>query len=402
MPALLAGRQDRLVAVRDRASVIVGTTAPCRAAAQLVFLLALSVSLWRLTLPNVLTGAGGYDDGVYMAAAARLVQGHLPYRDFTFLHPPGLPVLMSPVAALGELIGARHAFAAARVLTAVVGAANAALIGYALRSRGPGAVLVAGLAFAVFPLAVSGSGTLTLEPYVLLFALIGTCLLLSTRQRASGTRLVWAGAAFGFACSVKLSGALVVLAAGLVCLVFARRALPRLAVGFGMGLGLTCLPFLAAAPAAFVHDVVLVQLRRGIEARYALPVADRLLDILGLRATSNPDPRWALTTLAVLVALIVVGVALNRGRLLPVEWFALSASALTAAAVLRAPQFYTYYGYYPSAFACMVLGVLCATYGRFTLEHVLAHSRPGTIVLRSAAYAALAGSVLLILPVTTR
>ena len=48
---------------------------------------------YQFSLPLVLFGihgytGNGYDDGVYLGAATRLVHGVLPYRDFDFVQPP--------------------------------------------------------------------------------------------------------------------------------------------------------------------------------------------------------------------------------------------------------------------------------------------------------------------------
>src|ERR1035441_2608827 len=64
---------------------------------------ALAICLYQLTLPSVLFGihgfsGNGYDDGVYLGAAVRLVNGAIPYRDFVFLQPPGSVLLFSPIA----------------------------------------------------------------------------------------------------------------------------------------------------------------------------------------------------------------------------------------------------------------------------------------------------------------
>ena len=95
-----------------------------------------------------LTGAGGpngapssYDDGVYFSASALLVRGLLPYRDFVFVHPPGIAYFLAIVSWIGN---AAHGFAAARILATLVGAANIALAGFiALRAAGPIAGVVA-------------------------------------------------------------------------------------------------------------------------------------------------------------------------------------------------------------------------------------------------------------------
>ena len=57
----------------------------------------------------------------------RLVHGVLPYRDFDFVQPPGITIVMGPVALLGRVIGTRDAMAVARCLTALVTGLNAGL-----------------------------------------------------------------------------------------------------------------------------------------------------------------------------------------------------------------------------------------------------------------------------------
>ncbi|HEY5979840.1 MAG TPA: hypothetical protein VIT41_09410 [Microlunatus sp.] len=80
-----------------------GTGSPARAALP-VFVVVLVVALLNRLLP-VLRGAGlsdvlGYDDAVYYhAGAVGLVHGRVPYQDFLFLHPPGVPLALAPVAA---------------------------------------------------------------------------------------------------------------------------------------------------------------------------------------------------------------------------------------------------------------------------------------------------------------
>ncbi len=71
-----------------------------------------------------LTGAGGpsgaatgYDDGVYFSASALLLRGVLPYRDFVFVHPPGILHFLSLVSWLPD---PATGFVAARVLAAIV------------------------------------------------------------------------------------------------------------------------------------------------------------------------------------------------------------------------------------------------------------------------------------------
>src|SRR5207253_1561347 len=93
-------------------------------------LLAIALGSYTLALPRGLTGVhgllnrNGYDDGVYLGTALRLVHGHLPYRDYAFVHPPGITLLMTPIALLGRVIGSRDALAIARIVTVLVAGVN--------------------------------------------------------------------------------------------------------------------------------------------------------------------------------------------------------------------------------------------------------------------------------------
>ena len=40
-----------------------------------------------------------------MAAAAQFAEGIMPYRDFMFLHPPGVVLLLTPFALIGRFVG---------------------------------------------------------------------------------------------------------------------------------------------------------------------------------------------------------------------------------------------------------------------------------------------------------
>ena len=69
----------------------------------LATVLALAVRLFTLTRPGFLTGVSEYDDGVYLGAAIRLTQGAVPYRDFAFVQPPGILLLMTPAALVARM-----------------------------------------------------------------------------------------------------------------------------------------------------------------------------------------------------------------------------------------------------------------------------------------------------------
>src|SRR5262245_35449743 len=66
---------------------------------------------------NGAVGTADYDEGVYVGAAALFTRGFVPYRDFGFLHPPGLVLFLSPIVWVAHAVsGYALAFAASRWL----------------------------------------------------------------------------------------------------------------------------------------------------------------------------------------------------------------------------------------------------------------------------------------------
>src|ERR1700683_3480933 len=88
-----------------------------QAVALLIFCVSLGMSLWQLSVPEILSA---YDSGVYLAATIHLVSGVLPYKDFTFVQPPGILLLMSPVGLFSRVFGTHDGFIMARVVSSVV------------------------------------------------------------------------------------------------------------------------------------------------------------------------------------------------------------------------------------------------------------------------------------------
>ena len=73
----------------------------------LATLLAIGLRLYQLTRPQYLLGVTEYDDGTDFGSAILLVHGYLPYRDFIIVQPPGITLLMAPVAAADQGHGHR-------------------------------------------------------------------------------------------------------------------------------------------------------------------------------------------------------------------------------------------------------------------------------------------------------
>lgn len=328
-------------------------------------LVSLGIGCYQLSLPHVLTGVlgynEGYDDGVYLGVATRLVHGVLAYRDFVFVQPPGIAYLMAPIALLGRAIGTQGSLAIARCLTVAVVAANAVLAGLVVRSAGRIAVVVAGFSLALWPLTVTVDRTLELEPYLVLFCLIGALLVFQDGILSSSPRrLLLGGLAFGFALDVKAWGILPIVALLACCAVKWRRSLLPVAAGIAAGVVVFCLPFFLAAPRAFFHDIVVAQLtRQPIAGIAATSFTQRLLMISGLNnlpAGTVPGPVVDALFL-VLIAAVAVVFGIGRRHRTPLEWFTLASALVVFVGMFESSQLYDHYAYFPAAFLALLLGV---------------------------------------------
>ncbi|GAB3603069.1 hypothetical protein [Microbacterium aureliae] len=269
----------------------------------LVVMLAFALRFMPYLDPSDLSARREYDDGVMFSAALSVLAGRLPYVDFVYLHPPGSFLWVLPTAALGPVVGEPSAFAAARVVAILTGAANTALIGLLLRRFGATAAVVGALLYALWPAAVTTEGVFLLEPVLSLLLLTA---LWCIARRSLG--LVWvAGAALGLALTVKYWAILdCAVVATVVGARFGAAGLWRFAAAAGGVAGGLAIPFFVRAPELMWHQTVLTQLRRpsngvSLDERVnalslfaTVPWLDRLL----------PWTVWA----AVLTALIILAV----------------------------------------------------------------------------------------------
>ena len=157
----------------------------------LATVLALALRLLILTRPGMLTDVTEYDDGVYLGAAIRLTQGVLPYRDFAFVQPPGILLLMTPVALAGRIFSTATAMGIARVLTVCASAACVPLAGNLMRYRGLVATALTCGFLAVYPDGVFTARTVLLEPWMNVCCLIAANAAFSRGRLASPGRLAW-------------------------------------------------------------------------------------------------------------------------------------------------------------------------------------------------------------------
>jgi alpha-1,2-mannosyltransferase len=316
---------------------------PRRIATVLIAAAIAALAFWiryrLLTNAGGLGGVGGYDDGVYYAAADALVHGRLPYRDFLFLQPPGIAIVLAPFAWLGSVTSDPHGVVVARLAFLALGATNAVLVAAICRRFGPAAAVVGGVGYAVFFPAAYAERSMLLEP-VGSFGILAALLLTQGRPARSRVALIAAGALLGLAVATKIW--YLVPAVIIAILLRDRRALV-LAGGFAAALTATVLPFLAAAPNAFVQQVVLDQLGRPEDT--AVTPMRRLASMLALRVPLEPTPHQAQLVLVKLVGLAVAALLLAALALALPEARRYVLLAVAAVVVLLAsPSYFTHYG----------------------------------------------------------
>lgn len=326
-----------------------------------VGLLAFGVYLWQLSVPEFIQF---YDTGVYLAASIHFVSGTLPYRDFFFAQPPGICLLLSPVGLISRVWGSHDGFIVARVLSALVTALNASLVSLLVRHRGRVAMLVAGVGLALLPVTFFVSSGVKLDPYCVCFALLGSLWIFAReerRGRLSGGDLAVGGALFGLAALVKL-WAVFPFVALVICLVPRyRRDVLKLAGAAGAVFTALCLPFFVSAPGRFLSDVFVEQLSRRALPRDGRSIVTRLIFMTGFTSTSVQPTAEEAVLAFVLLACVVAVAYRRRVDHATSDYFLLLGAVLSVAAILAAPESFSYYGYFTAPF---LLGVVAVCVGR--------------------------------------
>ena len=323
-------------------------------------LLALGLRIYQLARPGHLLAVGDVDDGADFGSAIWLVHGIVPYRDFVMVQPPGITLLMTPAAELSRLTGSTEwAIAVGRLLTALAGAAATALGGLLVRHRGMLATVATCGIIAIYPGSVQSAHTVLLEPWLVLFCLAGALAVFHGDQLAGGRRLVWGGAAFGFAGAIKVWAIIPVVVICVACLPAVGRA-GRFLAGAAAGFCLPVLPFAALAPRGFYDSVIVAQL---VRTGARTPLDYRLQQLTGLT-------RWQpgsvlLVTSAVLVVLVLAGLLISASRVTgyppsPLEWFALVTATVVVIAFLVPADFYYHYPGFLAPFLALAIALPAA------------------------------------------
>ena len=322
-------------------------------------LLAVGLRLYDLSRPGFLLGINEYDEGTDFGSAIRLAHGALPYRDFVMVQPPGITLLMFPVALATRAVGTGTGMAVARVITALAGAAAVPVAGLLTRHRGLFAVMVTCGVLAIFPDSILAARTVLLEPWLVLFCLLGALALFDGDQVASSTRrLLLGGIAFGFAGAVKVWAILPVV---VILVLTARRPRPAAVYAAGVTLGfcVPVLPFALSAPTAFYRGVIVAQLVRRDITR--TPQGYRLQQMLGLaRFPQLTTPLLVMTGITVVLliaAVTVVGSRLAHSPPPALDRFAAASCALVAASFLWPADFYYHYAAFLAPFLALTIAL---------------------------------------------
>jgi glycosyl transferase family 87 len=321
-------------------------------------LLAVGLRLYDLTRPGYLLGISEYDDGTDFGSAIRLAHGALPYRDFIMVQPPGITLIMFPVALATKALGTDIGMAVARVLTSLASVAAVPVAGLLTRHRGLFATLVTCGVLAIFPDSILAARTVLLEPWLVLFCLLGALAVFDGDKIAGGRRLLLGGILFGFAGAVKVWAILPVV---VILVLTARR--PRRAAAYAAGVVLgfcvPVLPFALTAPVMFYRSVVVAQLVRGDITR--IPQGYRLQQMLGLvHLPQLATP--ALVIISIAFVLLIAGVTVLGSRLAhspppALDWFATGTCALVVAAFLWPADFYYHYAGFLAPFLALVIAL---------------------------------------------
>jgi hypothetical protein len=186
-------------------------------------------------------GIDPFDEGLVLAAARRVTEGHVPYADFTWAYGPAQPYLL---AGLFKLFGL--SLLQWRVLRVLADAGIALLVYVLLRRYAPQRVALLGWLAAACAIAQPRSANPF--PFALLFALLAVAVL--------PRRLVLAGVFTAVAAAFRLDFALYGAAACAFAIGWRPRELARFAaVALGLGV-VVYLPFLIDIGPSKLYDAL--------------------------------------------------------------------------------------------------------------------------------------------------
>jgi alpha-1,2-mannosyltransferase len=339
-----------------------GWLTPVNVAIALCTLLGLALRLLLLSRPGYLMGVTEYDDGPYFGSAVMLVHGLLPYKTFILVQPPGITLLMLPSALLSKVTGTATAMATGRILTTLASAAGVALAGLLVRHRGLVVVIVTCGIIAVYPDSVYTARTILVEPWLVLFCLLGALALFDgDRLASSRKRLFWGGVAFGFAGCVEAWAIFPVVV--LACMFLPQfKRLAVFAGGVAAGFLVPVLPFAGLAPKRFYQSLYVAQVApRAGSTRVPLGVRlSNMIGVINLHLGAHPRTLIEVLTglLILAVALVIAaGWALSHRPPPQLDWFALVTCAVIVVMFLWPDQFHYHFAAFLAPFFALSIAL---------------------------------------------
>lgn len=318
-----------------------------------VSLLGLAAALFPLVFLHASLIDYGYDGAVYVGASVQLANGVIPYRDFVLLHPPGISLILLPIALFTRLIGVRAVFGACNLITICAVAANCGMVARLLRPRSRLAALAGGVTLAFFPGLYLDDHTTKLEPFMLGAILLGLILLYPDARRPQRRRALAAGIMLGFAIAIKLWAIAPVLVVLAVVAWATRDVFARFVRGLLIGVGVPLAPFVFVAPRQFFHDVITTQMARGLGQIESVGVEKRLAYLAQYSLGAFPHVEVAATALVVVVAGTFVAM---RRWVTPFDGTVIMALLVAIGVLLPPVEFYSYYSYFPEVFLALTVG----------------------------------------------
>jgi alpha-1,2-mannosyltransferase len=392
--------------LRDKARAFWAAPAGKAIVAATVF--ALVIRLFTLTRPGFLTSVNEYDDGVYLGAAIRLLQGALPYHNYAFVQPPGIILIAVPAAIVAKLTASSAAgMGVARVMTALASTACVPLAGNLVRYRGALVTLVTCGLLAVYPDDITAAHTLLLEPWMNLVVLIGVNAAFRRGHLRKPVNLLWAGVAIGAAGSIKywaIAPAVVLLACCLLVKPDRVRRVRAYIGGLVAGFAVFVVPFAASTPVTFLRSTLQYQATR---TGTVVPLSLRLAHLTGLidllndhggldlhpgstsmfasdstaYTSSSSAGFLSFVIAAIIVAIIAVAYLWNPRRPSILDWFALATAALASIAMLYYSAFFYHYPAWAAPWAAITVGCAAGLLaGRHGLQRRMVYAA-GTVVV---------------------
>ncbi len=311
-----------------------------RIALSAIAITALLARLFAVSRGGGFKSVFGYDDGVYMGAATGFSHGLIPYRDFLFVHPPGILFILSPIGYLARFIGDSNAFVLGRIFCIAVGIATTILVTKIGFRAGNWAGIFAGFTYALWLPVVREERTTLLEVFCVLF--LALAIYFITKDEIRNRDVVIAGVSLGLATGVKLWMAVPVIVISL-WLLFRRRYKSGIVLGgtaFAV-FSIICAPFLILSHGKMWDLVWKAQISRAGRHESKLPRLAQIFNIPKKFAPIVENPfTLGIVFILVIVCLILIFNKFKNSRL----YIALVVAQL--AVLISSPIFFHGYSSY--------------------------------------------------------